>query len=153
MSQADSKDGFFVDIEESTKIGDGDGAVSWITGPVGKENPVELVGDFLNGIVVWVDGDTGAPPHKTTEDVLLDATIDEGNFQVGSTGFHVEGVFSADLLDEVDFAGVKVCLIFVGIVFFSNDDTGQAGPSLTEERYDGSGVDARYGGNARARTP
>ena len=51
-------------------------------------------------------------------------------------------MFCANLFDEVNFAGVEECFVFIGIIFFADDDTGETGTSFTKERYNGPGIDA-----------
>ena len=79
MSQADSEDGFVIDVKKGTKIGDGRRTVSWISRSIGQENPIIQMCDFLNGVVVGVDSDISPSPDKTANDIFLDSTINESD--------------------------------------------------------------------------
>jgi hypothetical protein len=62
-------------------------------------------------------------------------------------------MFSTNLFDKIDFAGVKECFIFICIVFFSDDNTSKTRSTFSKESDDGSSVDSWDGGDTRARTP
>jgi hypothetical protein len=109
--------------------------------------------DFLNRIVIGVNGNTCAATNKTANNVFLDTTINESDLEIGSPSFDMERVFGADSFDKVDCARIHEGLVFVGIVFFSDNDTGKARSAFAEEGDDSAGVNTGNGGDPRARAP
>jgi len=112
-----------------------------------------LVCYFLNGVVVRVDSDTCSSTDKTADDILLDSTIDESDFQIRIASFDVEGVFSADLFDKVNFSGVEERFVFVCIVLFTNDNSSETGSPFSEKSDDSTGIDSGNGRDTRTGTP
>ena len=153
MTQTDSEDRFVIDIEQCPQVGDGGVAVGWVSRSIGQEDSIVLMGDFLDGIIVGIDSNTSASTDKTANNILLHTAIDKGDFEIGGTRFNVEGMFGADLFDEVDFAGIQECFIFVGIVFFADDDTSETGTAFSEESDDSAGIDARHRRNTGTGAP
>ena len=109
--------------------------------------------NFLNGIIVRVDSDTRASTRKTANNILLDSAIDKGNFEIGRAGFDVEGMFGADLFNKVNLTRIQECFIFIGVVFFADDDTSETGTTFSEESDDSTSIHSRYSGNTGARAP
>ena len=97
--------------------------------------------DFINRIIVRVNGNTNTPSNKTTNDIFFDTAIDKSDFQIGGSSFHVKGMFSANLFDEIDFSWIEECFVFIGIVFFADDNTSETGSAFPKECYDCAGID------------
>jgi hypothetical protein len=49
-------------------------------------------------------------------------------------------MFCADLFNEIDFAGIEECFVFICVIFFADDDTSETGSSFSEEGDYGSGI-------------
>lgn len=100
-------------------------AMGRVTGAVGDEDTVVVLGDLLDGVVVGENSDGGAAAGKAAKDVLLNTAVDEGNVE-GSTGsLNEEGSLGANTLDEVDLARVDEALVLVGVVLVTNGDPGK----------------------------
>lgn len=99
-------------------------AMGWVTGAVGDEDAVEVVGDLMDGVIVWECSDAGAATDKTSQYVLFDSTVDDGDVEVSGRA-NVEGRLGADLADEIDLFGVHEGFVLIGIVFLANSDTGK----------------------------
>ena len=127
--------------------------MSWISRSIGQENPIILMCNFLNGVVVGVDSDTGSSSDKTANDIFFDSTIDESDFQIRVPGFDMERVFCADLFDEVDFSGIEERFVFVCIIFFANNDSSKTGSAFSEKSDDGTGIDSGNSRDTRTGTP
>lgn len=153
VAEADTHDGDRRGIHEASEVVDSLLAVGRVTGSVGDEDAVKVLGDLVDGVVVGQDGDRGAAADETAHNVLLDTAVDEGNVQVGAGGLDDKGGLGGDALDQVHLAGVDEALVLVGIVLVTNGDPGERGTLLTEEGDDFSGVDAGDGGNAFAGAP
>ena len=63
------------------EVVDGVLAVGWVTGAVGDEDTVEVVGDLVDGVVEGEDSDTGTTADQAAKNVLLDTAVDESNVQ------------------------------------------------------------------------
>jgi hypothetical protein len=109
--------------------------------------------NFLNGVVVRVDSDTGSSSDKTANDIFFDSTIDESDFQIRVARVDMERVFCADLFDKVDFSGIEECFVFVCIVFFANNDSSKTRSAFSEKSDDGTGIDSGNSRDTRTGTP
>ena len=116
-------------------------AMGRIAGAVADEHAVEVVGHFVDRVVIREDGGGSATADEAAQDVLLDAAVDYGDVEV-TAGADVEGGFGAHSLDEVDLLGVDEGLVLVGIVLFSDGDPGEGRSLLTKVGDNGSGIDA-----------
>lgn len=153
VTQADTEDGKLGGLHQAAQVVDGVLAVSRVTGTVGDEDTVEVVGDLVDGEVVGEHGNTGATADQATQNVLLDTTVDDSDVALGVRSANVEGSLGADLADEVDLLRVGKGLILVGIVLLTHGDTGQRRTLLPQVGDDFTGVDARDGRNALTSTP
>jgi len=140
-------------VKEGSKVSHRDVTVCWITGSIGQENPIVLMSDFLDRIVVGVDCDGGSSSNETANYILLDAAIDKSDFEIGSRCFDVERVLSTNLFDQVDFARINKSLILIGIVFLADNDSCKTRAALPEKSDDGTGINTRNSRNARASAP
>ena len=114
-----------VSVEEGPKVSDCDVAMGRVSRSVTEEDPIVLMCDVLDGIIVGIDSDICASSDKGTDNVFFDAAVDESNIQIAGGRFNVIRMFSADLFDKVNCARIHECFIFVCIIFFSNDDSGK----------------------------
>lgn len=153
VAEADAHDRNGRLLHEAVEVVDSLLAVGGVTGAVGDEDAVEAVGDLVDGVVVGEDGHGGAAGDQAAEDVLLDTAVEEANVEPGVGRLDDEGRLGADLLDQVDGAGVGVRLVLVGVVLLADGEMGERGALLAQEGDDGAGVDARDGGHALARAP
>lgn len=153
VTQADTKDRNLGGLHQAVQVVCGLLAVGGVTGAVGDENTVKVVSHLVDGVVVGEDGDTGATADQTTQDVLLDTTVDHGNMALGVTGTDVERRLGADLTDKVDLLRIGESLVLVGIVLLTNGDTSQRRTLLTQIGDNGTSVDTRDGGNTLTSTP
>ena len=132
VTKADTHDRNRGSLHELGKVVDGLLAVSGVTGAVGDEDTIEVVGNLVDGVVVGEDGDGGATADQAAKDVLLDTAVDKGDVELGvGVGDH-EGSLGGNALDEVDLAGVDEALILIGVVLVTNGDPGEGGTLLTE---------------------
>lgn len=76
VSQADAHDGNLRRLHQGAEVVHGLLTVSGVTGAVGDEDTIEVVGHLLDLEVVREHGHTGASADQTAEDVLLDTTVD-----------------------------------------------------------------------------
>ena len=153
VSETDAHDGDLGRFHQFAEMVDGLLAMSGVARPVGDEDAVEVVGDFVDGVVVRKCRDACAAADKAAENVLFDTTVDDGDVEVAGAGADVEGGFGADLADEIDLFGVDEGFVLVRVVFFADGDAGEGGTLFPEVGYDGAGVDAGDGGDAFAGTP
>ena len=128
-------------------------AVGWVTGAVGDEDTVKVVGDLVDGVVIGEAGDAGTARDKAAKNVLLDTAVDEGNVHVTEGRADVERCLCRNTTDEVDSLRVNEGLVLIGIVLLADCDTSKGGTLHTEVCYDLASVDTRDGGNALTSTP
>lgn len=128
-------------------------AVSWIARTVRDEDTVKVVSNLVDRIIEWEGRNTGTSRDQTTENVLLDTAIDQGNVHVTERGAHMERGLGAYPANEVDGLGVHEGLVLIGIVFLSDSDACQRRTLLTEVCNNLAGVYARNGGNTFGSTP
>ena len=122
-------------------------AMGWVTGTVGDEDSVEVVGDFVDGVIVREGGDAGTAADKASQDVFLDSTVDDSHMEV-SGGTDVERRFGADLPDKVDLFRVHERFVLIGVVFLANGNTGERRSLLPKICYDCPCVHPRNRRNA-----
>lgn len=60
VAQADTEDGYLRTLHHFLEMVDCGLAMGWITRTVGDKNAIKVMGDFVNGIVVWKDSDAGS---------------------------------------------------------------------------------------------
>ena len=153
MAETDPHDGNLRRFHQLAEMVDGSLAMGWIAGAVGDEDSVEVVGHFVDGVVVGESRDAGAAADEAAEDVFFDAAVDDGDVEVAATGADVEGGFGADLTDEVDLLGVDKGFILVRVVLFADCDASERGTLLPKIRHNGPGIDAGNGGDSFSSTP
>lgn len=73
--------------------------------------------------------------------------------QRGTGRLNNEGSLGADALDQVDLARVDEALILISIVLVTNRDPSKGGTLLSEVGDNGTGIDARDGGNTLSGAP
>lgn len=66
-------------LKQLTEVVNGRGAVSGVTGAVGDEDTIEVVGDLVDRVVEGERCDTRTSGDKAAENVLLHTTIDQGD--------------------------------------------------------------------------
>ena len=125
VTQADAEDGDLRSLHQATEVISSRLAMGGVTGAIGDENTVEVVGDLVDGVVEWEHSDTSPTVDETTENVLLDTTVDDGNVELRITIAHVERRLGAHLADEVDLLWIGECLVLVGVILFTDSDTCQ----------------------------
>ena len=153
VAETDAHDRDLRRFHQFAEVVDGSLAMGWIARAVGDEDSVEVVGHFVDGVVVGEGCDAGATADEAAEDVFFDAAVDDGDVEVAGTGADVEGGFGADLADEVDLFGVDEGLVLIGVVLFADRDASERGTLLAEIRHNGAGVDAGNGGHSLPSTP
>lgn len=153
VAHADTHDGDGRGVHQAGEVVDRLLTVGGITGAVGDEDAVEVIGNFLNGVVIRKDGDRGATADETAQDILLDTAVNESDVEVGARRLNHEGGLGADPLDQVDLAGVDEALVLVGVVFVANRDPGERRTLFTKEGDDFAGIYAGDGGYALASAP
>jgi hypothetical protein len=153
VAQANAHDRNGRGLHKTSKVEDGLLAVGRVTGAVGDEDSIEVVGDLVDWVVIGEDRYRGAAADKAAENVLLHTAVNQGNVEGSVRRGNHEWSLGADALDQVDLARVDETLVLVGVILAANGDTGQRGALLTKVRDNLSGVHARDGGNALAGTP
>lgn len=153
VTQADTEDGDLGSLHQSLQVEDGVLAVSGVTGAVGDEDTIEVVGDLVDGVIKGEDSDASATVHQTTQDVLLHTAVEDGNVRVRVSSANVERLLGADLTDQVNLFRVGEGLVLVGIVLLADCDLSQRRTPLTEEGDNSTSVNPRDGRNTFPRTP
>lgn len=153
VAQADAHDGNLRRLHQGAEVVYGLLAVSGVTGAVGDEDTIEVVGHLLDLEVVREHSHAGASADQTAENVLLDTTVDQGNVVLGVGRLNNEGGLGADALDQVDLARVDKGLILIGVVLVANGDSSQRGTLLSEEGDNLAGIDTRDSRDALASAP
>jgi len=153
VAQADAKDRNLRGLHEHLEVVHSGLAMSGITRAVGDKDAVVVVGNLLDLEIIWEDSDTGATADQAAQDVLLDTAIDESDVELGVGRLDNEGGLGANLLDQVDLAGIDKALVFVGVVLVTDGDPSKGRTLLTEMGDDSASINARDGGNALSGTP
>jgi len=120
MTHADTHDGNLGSLEQLAEVVDGGRAMSWITGAVGDEHTVEVVGNLVDGVVEGEAGDAGTARDETAENVLLDTAVDQSYVHIAQRRADMEGSLGGYTAHEVDSLRVNVCLVLIGIVLLTN---------------------------------
>jgi hypothetical protein len=97
----------------------------WVARAVGDEHTIKVMRNLVDRKVIWQDSDTSATSHKTPENILLDATVDNRHVHISILGTNVEWGLGTDFLDQVDLLWVNKCFILVGIIFLSDGDSSE----------------------------
>ncbi len=153
VTHTDAHDGDLRGLKQLAEVVDRGCAVSWVTGAVGDEDTVKVVGDLVDGVVEGEAGDAGAARNETAEDVLLDTAVDQSYVHVAQGRADVEGSFGRYTTHKVDGLRVDVCLVLIGIVLFTNRDASKRRTLLTEVCYNLASVNAGNGGDTLSSTP
>lgn len=122
VAQTDTHDGDLRSRHELGEVVAGGTAVGWVTGTVGDEDTVKVVGNLVDGVIVRQAGDRGSTGDERAQDVLLDTTVDQGDVHVAAGRRNVPWCLGADLLDQVDAGRVLKGLVLIGIVFLTDDN-------------------------------
>lgn len=153
VAQANTEDGHLRGLHQATKVVGGLLAVSWVTGAVGDEDTVEVVGHLVDGVVEGEHRDAGTTADQTTQNVLLDTTVDDGDVALRIGGAHVERSLGADLADQVDLFRIGESLVLVSVVLLADGDTSEGRTPLTQIGDDSPSIDTGDGRNAFTSTP
>lgn len=153
VAEADAHDGDLGGFHEALEVVDGILTVGGVAGPVGDEDAVEVVGDFVDGVVVGEASDACAAADQGAEDVFFDAAVDNGDVGGAAGGGDVEGGFRTDFADQVDLFRVDKGFVLVGVVFFADGDTGEGRALLAKVGNDCASVDSGDGRHAFFSTP
>ena len=153
MPQADPHDGNLRAVHELAQMVHGVLAMRGVSRPVGDEDAVKVVRDFVDGVVVGKAGHARAAGDEAAQNVLLDAAVDHGDVHVAVGGRDMEGGFGADLAHEIDLLGVDEGFVLVCVVLFANRDAREGGALFAEEGDDVPSIDACNGGYAFSRRP
>jgi len=153
VAQADTENGDLRSLHQTLEVVDGILAVGWVTGTVGDEDTIEVVGNLVDGVIEGEDGDTRATADQAAENVLLDATVNNSNVRVRVASGNVERLLGADLTNQVDLLGIGESLILIGIVLFTNGDTSQRRTLLTQIGDNGTGINSRNSRHTFTSTP
>lgn len=124
MTKADTKDRDLAGLHQTSQVVDRLLAMGRVTRTIGDEDSVEVVCDFVDGVIVREDRNAGSPTDERAENVLLDTAVDDRNVHVATPGRNVEGGLGADLLHQVDLLRVDEGLVLIGVVLLSNGDSG-----------------------------
>lgn len=72
-------------------------AMGRVARSIRDEDAVEVVGNFLNGIIVWKGRHACSPADQAAENVFLNPAVDDRNMDISIGGVDVEGGLGADL--------------------------------------------------------
>lgn len=99
MAKANTENWNLRGLHESTQMVDSFLAMRWVTRAIGDEHTVKVVSHLVDGKVIGKDSDTCASSNQTSQDILLDTTVDHCHVHIPILGANVEGGFGADLAD------------------------------------------------------
>jgi hypothetical protein len=153
VTHADTHDGHLGGLEQLAEVEHGLCAVGWVTGSVGDEDTIEVVGDLVDGVIVREAGNAGSAGDEAAKDVLLDTAVDQSNVHVAERRADVERCLSRDTTDQVDGLRVDEGLILISIVLLANGDASEGGTLLTEVCDDLTSVDTRDSRDTLAGAP
>lgn len=153
MAKTNSHDGDMRGLHQHLQVVHGRLTMGRVTRAVRDEDAVVIGSNLLDLEIVWEDSNTCPAADKASENVLLHATIDQGNVVLRVDRFHVERSFGADSFDQVDLAGIYKALILIRIVLISSRDSGKRGTLLSEVRDDSTSINSRDGRDAFSCTP
>lgn len=153
VTKADTHDGDGRGLHQTSKVVNSLLAMSWVTGAVGDEYTIKVLGNLVDGVVVREDGDGGTSANQAAQDVLLNTAVDKSDVQGGTGALDNEGSLGGDSLDKVDLAGINEALVLVGIVLVTNRDPSKGRTLLSEVGDDGTSVNTRDGGDTLAGAP
>lgn len=95
-------------------------AVGRVTGPIGNENSVKVMGDLVNGVVERKCCDACTSIDETSEDVLFDTTVEDSDVCGGVGCADMEGGFGTNFSDKIDLFWVDKSLILISVIFLSD---------------------------------
>lgn len=153
MSETDTHDGDVAGIHELLQVVARLAAVGWVTRSVGDEDTVKVVRSLVDGVVPWQAGHAGTAAHNRTDDVLLDATVDESNVRIAFGRRYVEWCLGGDFGDQVDSRRVVVCLVLIRVVLLAHRNLAERRTLLSQVRHNSTGVDTGDGRDTLASTP
>jgi hypothetical protein len=153
VTHADTHDGKLRGLEQLAEVEHSLCAVGWVTRAVGDEDTVEVVSDFVDGVVVREACNAGSTGDEAAKDVLLHTAVYQSNVHVAERRADVEGCLCRDTTDQVDGLRVDKGLILIRIVLLANGDASKGGTLLTEVCDDLTSVDARDSGDTLAGAP
>lgn len=99
--------------------------MGWISRPIGDENAIKMVSDFVNRIVIRERRHAGASADQASKNVFFDPAIDNGDVEIAVRGTDMEGRLGADLVNQIDLLWVDKCFVLVCIVFLTDSDASQ----------------------------
>lgn len=124
VAETDTHDRAVVGFDQLSEMVDGGSAVGWVSWSVRDEDSVEMVSDLVDWVVPWETGNGSSAANEGAEDVFLDTTVDDCNMEITGGG-NMERCLGRDLGDQVDLFRVDESLVLVGVIFFSDSDSGE----------------------------
>lgn len=106
MTHADAHDWNLGALDELAEIVNGRLAVGWVARAVGDKYAIEMVSNFMDRVVKGESGYACTAGNEASEDVLLDAAVDQSNMHVSEGGAHMKWSFGGDTADQVN--GLRV---------------------------------------------
>lgn len=153
VAQANSHDRDRGLIHQATQVVDSVHAVGRVTGAIGDEDAIDLVGNLVDRVVVRQNRDRSSTADQAAQNVFLHSTVDQSNMEGRVGRRNNKGSFSAHPLDKVDLARVDETLVLVGIVLVTDRDPSQGRALLSQVGNDSTRVHARDGGHSLPGTP
>lgn len=153
VAKADTHDGDRRSLHQAAEVVNGLVAVGRVTGAVGDEDTIKVVGNLVDRVVVREHGNRGPAADEAAQDVLLDTAVEQSDVEGGIGVRNDERRLGADTLDQVDLARIDEALVLIGVVLVTNRDPGKRGTLLTQVGDNGAGIDARDGGDALPGAP
>jgi hypothetical protein len=153
MAETDTHDWDLGRLHEAGEMVDGFLAMGWVTGPVGDEDTVEVVGHLVNREVVREDCNACSTADQAAKNVLLDTAVDDCDVHISIRGTDVEWGLGAHFLDQVDLLRVNEGFVLVCIIFLSNGDSSQRRSNFPQMGDNSTSIDTRDGRNTLTSTP
>ncbi len=112
-------------LHEAAQVVHGLLAMSWITGAVGDEDTIKVMGNLMDREIIREDCDACTASNQAPQDILLDTAVDDSDVHVTIERADMKGSLGADPLDQVDLFRINESLILISVVLLSNGDPGQ----------------------------
>lgn len=153
VTQTNTEDGNLGGLHQTLQVVYSVLAVSGVTGAVGDEDTIEVVGHLVDRVIEGEDRDAGAAANHAPQDILFHTTVDDSNVGRRVRSADMKRLLSADLTHQVDLLGVGECLVLVGVVLLTDGDTSKGRALLTQIGDNGTSVNARDGRDTLTSTP
>lgn len=94
--------------------------MGWVTRSIGDEDPIEMMSNLMDRIVIWKNSNAGTSTHQAAKNIFLDTAVDDSNMKISLTRTNMKWSLGADSSDQIYLLRVNECFVLIRIILLAN---------------------------------